>query len=58
MHNPGTLVLAFRSTDYTKQRCKMDEHYVESIYEKTKHIKHGLQMIDEDFESEDKEDIR
>ena len=23
------------STCYIKQRCKMDEHYVESIYEKT-----------------------
>ena len=36
----------------------MDEHHVESIYEKPKHINHGLQIIDEDFESDDEEEIR
>ena len=31
---------------------------MESIYEKQKHINHGLQIIDEDFESDDEEEIR
>ena len=31
---------------------------MQSIYEKQKHINHGLQIIDEDFESDDEEEIR
>ena len=30
----------------------MDEHCVESIHEKQQCINHGLQIIDEDFESD------
>ena len=36
----------------------MDEHYVESIYEKTKIYQPWLQIIDEGLESNDEEEIK
>ena len=34
----------------------MDEHYVEAYTRKQKCINHGLQIIDEDIESDDEEE--
>ena len=36
----------------------MDGHYVESIHEKQQCINHGLQIIDEDFESDDDDEMQ